>query len=94
MSRNVGARARHLEPDVKGLAHADSPHHDGQEPLVQLREGSLGIEIGEDLGMQPLGDLLDGDELTGAVVELAPDGVHLPRLDGLHAGARRPGEHS
>ena len=32
----------------------------------------------EQFRMQPLGHLLDCDELVGAVVELVPDGVDLP----------------
>src|SRR5690606_13150718 len=55
----------------------------GQEALVELAEGGIRIEIGKELGVEPLGQLLDGRELVGAGVELVPDGVDLAVRDRL-----------
>lgn len=42
---------------------------------MQLAKRGLRIEVCKQRRMKPFGQLLDGHELIGAVVELVPDGV-------------------
>ncbi len=44
---------------------------------MEFLEGGIGIEIGKEVRMEPLGQLLDGDELVGAGIELVPDRVDI-----------------
>ena len=57
---------------------------------MQLLQRRFGVEVREEVRMQPLRQLLHGDEAVGAVVELVPDRVDLAvrhRLDAGEAGA-------
>lgn len=46
------------------------------ELIMQFCKGGIRIKVGEVIRVQPLGQLLNSDEVVGAVVELVIDRMH------------------